>query len=60
MSISGGKSMQERKNEESLDQEWIELMKQAKDVGFTKDEVHTFLLETAEKNELQQTAVVKV
>lgn len=40
-----------------LDQEWIELVKQAKAEGFTKEEVRQFLLE---KKNLQLSRLEKV
>ena len=36
-----------------LDHEWIELVKQAKAAGLTKEEVRQFLLEIKERKDLQ-------
>lgn len=43
-----------------LDQEWIELVKQARAEGFTKEEVRQFLLEKNEKEDLQLSRLEKV
>ena len=43
-----------------LDHEWIELVKQAKSAGLTKEEVRQFLLEKMERKELHLSVLEKV
>lgn len=53
----GGREMGVGMEKKDLDQEWIELIKQAKAEGFTKEEVRQFLLE---KKNLQLSRLEKV
>ncbi|WP_102028830.1 anti-repressor SinI family protein [Salirhabdus sp. Marseille-P4669] len=41
-----------KKVEHTLDQEWLLLIKEAKNLGMSKEEVKVFLLEKAQKNKV--------
>jgi len=43
-----------------LDHEWIELVKQAKSAGLTKEEIRQFLLEKMDRKDLQLSVLEKV
>ncbi|MGN1385407.1 MAG: anti-repressor SinI family protein [Bacillus sp. (in: firmicutes)] len=45
---------------QGLDKEWLELIKQAKAAGMTKEEVRQFLLGKKEGKDLQPEALKKV
>lgn len=60
LSFLGGRKMGIEMEMRDLDQEWIELVKQARAEGFTKEEVRQFLLEKNEKEDLQLSRLEKV